>query len=522
VVALTLSLPIAHAAPGQVVTTNSGPVSGTVTSTDREFLGIPYAAPPVGTLRWKAPQSASSWTAPRSATAFGSTCPQISSPFGTASTNEDCLYVNVYTPPVGPLGGALRHDPVMVWIHPGAFQFGEGSGFNPRQLVSRNVVVVTFNYRLGVLGFLPHPALTAEGGGTSGNYGFQDQQAALRWVHDNIAQFGGDPSNVTIFGQSAGGLSVHAHMTAPASAGLFHKAIIQSGGFTLSQPSLASSEPAGVTFAQAVGCSSQDLACMRAVPVSQVLANQDSSLTAYIPRPDGVVLPATIGAAFASGQFSHVPVIEGSVHDEFTLFIATLFTFKNIPVTADSYPGLIAALLQLPAAAAQVVVPQVLAQYPLSNYTSPSLALAAIGTDSVFACNMIAATQLLAQYTPTWSYEFDDPNAPQYLLPAAGFPYGAFHGSELPYLFDVRQSVPTPPLTADQQTLSNDMVLQWSRFARNGNPNTLQTELWPRFSPPLTQRVELLVPPQEQAYTATNFANDHKCAFWQALANGGS
>jgi para-nitrobenzyl esterase len=507
---------------GQVVTTTSGPVSGTVAADGRKFLGIPYAAPPTGALRWKAPAAPQSWTTPRDATQFGATCPQANTPFGLASTNEDCLFLNVYTPPVGPLGGALRNDPVLVWLHPGAFQFGEGSDFDPKKLVGRNIVVVTLNYRLGALGFLAHPALTAEGSGSSGNYGVLDQQAALQWVKRNISKFGGNPSKVTIAGQSAGGVSVHAHMVSPGSAGLFQQAIAQSGAYALSLPTLAQAETQGSAYATAVGCATQDAACLRAVPVATLLANQSTSPSAYVPRVDGRVLPLSISAAFASGAFNRVNVLEGSTHDEFTLFIATLFTFNNIQVTAANYPALIAAVLQLPAAVAPQVVPLVMAQYPLANYPSGELALAAVGTDAAFSCPTSLATGLLTQYVPTWWYEFDDPDAPQIYLPPVPYPYGAYHTSELQYLFDVRKAVPAPALTAPQQQLSDAMILHWSNFARLGNPNTLQTSLWPRYQPPLTDRVQLLTPPQPQAYTATAFAADHKCAFWAQLSGGGS
>ncbi|MEY4578473.1 MAG: hypothetical protein RL701_3176 [Pseudomonadota bacterium] len=504
--------------PGVVVTTESGPVSGTVTTEGRKFLGIPYAAPPVGALRWKAPVAPQPWTTTRAATQLGSACPQVATPFGVASQNEDCLFINVYTPPVGKAGGALRNDPVIVWLHPGAFQYGFGGDFDPQKLVERNTVVVTLNYRLGALGFLAHPALTTEGSGRSGNYGFLDQQAALRWVERNIARFGGNPDKVTIAGESAGAVSVHTHLVAPTSAGLFDRAIAQSGAYALKLPTLTQAQTEGTAYAAAVGCSTGDLVCLRAVPVATLLANQSTSPSAYLPRVDGTTVPLSIDAAFATGQFSKVNVLEGSTHDEFTLFIATLFTLKGIPVTPASYPSLIAAVLQLPAPVAAQVVPLVVAQYPLANYATPELALAAVGTDAAFACNTAAAAQLLATQVPTWWYEFEDPDAPQLYLPPVTFPYGSYHGSEVQYLFGIAARVPAAPLTAAQLQLSDAMVRSWTNFARLGNPNTLQTNLWPRFEPPLTQRVQLLTPPTPQAYTATAFVADHKCDFWAQLS----
>ena len=497
---------------GQIVVTENGPVSGTVTADGRKFLGIPYAKAPTGALRWKAPAAPQNWTTTRPATQFGSTCPQAATPFGFPSTNEDCLFVNVYTPPV-----SLISNPVVVWIHPGAFQYGEGSGFDPKKLVAKGVVVVTLNYRLGALGWLAHPALTAEGGGSSGNYGFLDQQAALKWVKRNIIKFGGNPLKVTIAGESAGGLSVSTHMAAPSSAGLFQQAITQSGAYALALSTLATAETQGTAYASAVGCASGDLACLRAVPVATLLANQSPSPSAYLPRVDGKVLPKSIQAAFTAGTFNKVPVLQGSTHDEFTLFIATQFTLANVPVVPAGYPNYIAAILGLTPAAAQVVVPLVIQQYPLANYTSTELALAAIGTDAAFACNAALTATLLAPSVATYWYEFDDPDAPQVFLPPVPYDYGAYHGSELKYLFNVRETVPGT-FTPAQQQLSDAMVLNWSTFAKLGSPSGL---LWPRFAPPLSQRVQLLTPPLPQSYTATAFAADHKCSFWQQIAAAG-
>lgn len=449
--------------------TDRGPVQGLDTSSGREFLGIPYATPPVGGLRWQPPQDASPWRSPLDASHFGNHCAQVASPFGVASSTEDCLFLNVYTP-----GDALLGRPVMVYIHGGAFQTGESDDYDPRKLVRQGVVVVTINYRLGSLGFFANPTLTAESPeATSGNYGLIDQQAALRWVHRNIGAFGGDPGNVTLFGESAGGLSVHAHLASPRSHGLFERAIAESGAYALTQPTLAAAEAEGTAFATAVGCSGQDAACLRAVPVSTLLANQSLSPTAYLPNVDGTILPQSVGAAFSSGQFNRVPVIEGSNHDEFRLFVAYLFELPLGPVTAAQYPAYIAAVLGSAQAVALVE-----AQYPLSNYASPALALGAIGTDAAFSCNTLAVQKSLSQYVPTWAYEFDDANAPQRFLPPVSFPYGAYHSAELQYLFDLPITVPAPPLTAAQDRLSSAMVAYWTGFARLANPNSFETPLW--------------------------------------------
>jgi len=224
-------------------------------------------------------------------------------------------------------------------------------------------------------------------------------------------------------------------------------------------------------------------------------------------------LPVAIGTAFATGQFNKVPVIEGSNHDEFRLFVALLFELPFGPVTAAEYPAFVAAELGVPAQ----VVPVILAEYPLSNYASPGLALGAIGTDAAFACNTLEVQKLLSQYVPTWGYEFNDPNAPQRLLPPVSFPYGAYHTAELQYLFDLPITVPAPPLTAAQEHLSSDMVSYWTGFARGANPNSFATPLWQPQNAS-TDRIETLSAPTPQAYTTAAFAVDHKCAFWAALA----
>ena len=225
-------------ASGPVVGTSDGAVRGLANGGVDEFLGIPYAAPPVGALRWRSPQPAARWFGVRNATQFGPHCPQLASPFGQASTSENCLFLNVFT---SSRQSARRHNPVMVWIHGGALVTGESDDYLPTKLVQDGVTVVTINYRLGALGFLAHPAL-ADAKGQSGDYGLMDQQAALRWVKRNIASFGGDPRNVTIFGESAGGLSTLSQVASPQARGLFEKAIVESGSYNLTQASLSSAE----------------------------------------------------------------------------------------------------------------------------------------------------------------------------------------------------------------------------------------------------------------------------------------
>jgi para-nitrobenzyl esterase len=235
--------------PGLVVATAGGAVRGRAAAAGEEFLGIPYAAPPVGALRWQPPRPAAPWHGTHEATSYAPHCPQPPGSFGRASTSEDCLYLNVFTP----AGSRGRNLPVMVWVHGGSLRTGESDDYNPAGLVREGVVVVTINYRLGALGFLADSALASHPGGPSGNYGLMDQQAALRWVQRNIRGFGGDPGNVTLFGESAGGLSTLAQLVSPGARGLFQRAIVESGTYQLTQQSLATAEAAGKTFAAKAG-----------------------------------------------------------------------------------------------------------------------------------------------------------------------------------------------------------------------------------------------------------------------------
>jgi para-nitrobenzyl esterase len=507
----------ASAAPAHgdlIVATRDGAVLGKAAGTDDEFLGIPYAAPPVGALRWRPPRPPAPWRGVRDATQFAPHCPQPATPFGVASTSEDCLYLNVFTPAGGHgqhLSRSRGRDgglPVMVWIHGGALVTGESDDYDPAALAGRGAIVVTINYRLGALGFLADAALAGRPGGPAGNYGLEDQQAALRWVQANIGRFGGDRHNVTIFGESAGGLSVLSQLASPGARGLFSRAIVESGAYNLTQAPLATAEAAGQAFAAEVGCAdptaAQTAACLRATPVSTILANENTG--GYTPDIDGHVLTQSLGPAFASGQFARVPVLIGTNHDEWRLFVAEAQLEGGPPVTAANYQAEISATLGVPAAVAAVIA----AQYPVSAYPSPSVALGAVGTDAIFACPSLTASLSISRFVPTYAYEFNDENAPELFLPPVSFPYGAAHASELQYLFKLRTAI-TMPLTPAQQQLAGAMQGYWTSFAKRGAPATSGQPSWPRFGA-VSQQVQSLVAPRPQ--TETGFAAEHHCAFW--------
>ena len=267
--------PSADSGAAAIVTINDGVVRAAAVPGGYSFRGLPYAAPPTGNLRWRPPQPLAGWQGVRDATRFRLSCPQPQNPALTGPTSEDCLYLNVYRPTLGSSdGGGL---PVLVWIHGGRFTLGAGRDYDGTKLAAEGVVVVTINDRLGALGFLAHPALASRPGGPSGNYGLMDQQAALRWVQNNIRRFGGDPDNVTIAGQSSGGLSALAHMVSRDSRGLFHRAIVQSGSFALTQQSLAAAEADGEAFAAKAGCPDQTADSLRRLPVTDLVSNFPSA-----------------------------------------------------------------------------------------------------------------------------------------------------------------------------------------------------------------------------------------------------
>ena len=495
-----------QAAGSRTVATADGLVRGTTSGALREFLGIPYAAPPVGSLRWQPPAPVAPWPGVREATAFAPHCPQQASDFGIASTSENCLYLNVFAP----AGSAGKQLPVMVWLHGGSLVYGESDDYNPASLVSQGVIVVTLNYRIGALGFLADSALAGKPGGATGDYGLMDQQAALRWVQRNIGGFGGDSRRVTLFGESAGGLSVLSQLTSPGARGLFSAAIVESGTYALTEQTEATAESSGAAFAAKVGCtptgdSATGAACLRALPVQTIIDNEN---LIYDPDIDGKVLSQSVGTALRAGDFSRVPVVIGTNHDEWRLFVA-IDTLIGSPATAANYQSMIASTLGVAGTEAATIA----ARYPLSAYASPSVALGAVGTDAIFACPALTAEDSLARYVPTYAYEFNDENAPERYLPPAGFPYGAAHESEVQYLFDLRNTPQPGVLSSAQQSLAAVMRQDWTQFAKTGTPT--RPGGWPGFSlaAPLTLS---LVPPQPRV--EAGYGAEHQCGFWTTVA----
>ncbi|MFE2146771.1 carboxylesterase/lipase family protein [Streptomyces sp. NPDC059456] len=499
----------APAADRPVVETDRGPVRGTAHGTYRTFEGIPYAAPPTGPLRWRLPRPAARWTAVRDAGAPGARCVQLP-PIGPGGPggSEDCLYLNVTAP-----AGSGTGRPVMVWFHGGGFANGAGDLYRPQRLAVRGgAVVVTVNYRLGIFGLFGHPAL----GGAPG-FAVADQQAALRWVRSNAARFGGDPSDVTLFGESAGGLSVCAHLVSPASGGLFRRAVLQSGSCSTTMPprsllpAMGRYEPFvseqrtvadGVAAAAGLGCDRPEpgavLDCLRgkdAATLATPELMQRFSLVSYGNR----LLPEEPRRALEGGRFHRVPVIEGVNRDEMRIFLAQGLAASPVPDEA-------AYRARVERSFGAAAVPGVLSRYPVAAYPTPALAWAAALSDTSFICPALRDGRALARYVPVHAYRFSDRDAPNFtgLPEVAGFPYGASHGFELPYLFTMDAA-----LTAPQRALSDRMTGYWTEFARTGS----LPAAWPAFG---SAGSVLSFAPGADGTHVVDGPAEHHCAFWDA------
>lgn len=499
------------------VITSSGPVVGFENGALNWFLGIPYAAPPIGELRWRPPQAPQKWLEPYEATAFSDWCMQVApAGFSKPSLKEDCLYLNVMTPRDALLQKKKRA--VMVWIHGGGLRQGRANDYDPTPLVEKgDVIFVSFNYRLNILGFLTHPALSNEGKSTANgfaNYGLMDQQFALTWVRENIEAFGGDPNNITLFGESSGGANVFNHLVSPKSKNLFHKAIIESGSlwygdfapFYNGLP-LEEAEQAGKNAAAILGCpDSTDGECLRKVSIEQ-LADVLGKVPTY---SFGVVLDGTLMTkpaidAVLSGDFKQVPIINGSNHDEWTWVEGLSEAAVGRPLTAHEIEGQLKNTFGEHAA-------KVVSHYPVSNFNnSAGAASARAVTDGLFICPMLALNSTLARYTQVWGFEFNDLHAP-YPFKEASFPYGAAHTLEMRYIFKNYTGAvgELKPLSPDQQALSNAMVSYWTTFARTGTPNSDNTREWPALNNKETYLS--LLPPQSELISLAEIDSEHQCS----------
>ena len=491
-----------------MITTDKGPVQGSVIGQTRAFLGIPYAAAPTGPLRWKPPQPPAAWTTTRDATQTGPYCPQLEN-LGTspmAGTSEDCLSLNVWTP----LAVSSAGRPVMVWIHGGGFTLGSGSdpGFDGQSLSeATGAVIVTLNYRLAALGWLAHAALDAEDPAhpASGNYGFMDQRLALQWVKTNVQAFGGNPANVTLFGESAGGISTCLHLVSPKSQGLYHQAIIESGPCGIANSTKAAQEAQGVQFATALGCTdpSTVLTCMRSKTPDQVVTAlpDKTGLIAgpgatWFPYADGVELPDQPQKLLDQGSFAKVPVLMGTNKNEGTLFFAL-----GVMVPDDaSYKALMDSIFSGQGAA-------IVAEYPSASFASPQAAAAEAFGDGAFVCATRRTVRALTQGgTSAWLYQFVH-------APTTGLftTIGVFHSSELPYIWG--NPYLGIMLDTDELTLSAAMRGFWSSMAKSGSPGTQEKLAWPAYTTATDANIVLDV--QLSTEMALKKA---QCEFWDGIS----
>jgi para-nitrobenzyl esterase len=492
-----------------VTCTDLGAVRGSIEGGTLAFKGIPYAKPPVGDLRWRAPQPAEPWTGTRDASHFAAMCPQIIGKQVVGS--EDCLYVNVSRPlqkPAHPL-------PVMVWLHGGGNQSYSGAGsngfggvvYNGEKLVPQGIVFVSYNLRLGALGFLAHPALDAERPEKiSGNYGSQDQIAMLQWVHRNIAAFGGDPSRVFLFGTSAGGGNICALLTSPMTKGLIHGVSMQSSVPTGCEiPTLADVERhTGSAVVAKLGCDgSGDVAgCLRAKSMLEVVSAVPGGPFTVFPRVygpnmDGHVFPDQPLALIKQRKYPAMPVIIGNTAGETMHFIDAVG-----PVTDESsFAAAIAKVF------GQAQTERIVAEYPLNTYVTPRAAFVKLTTDGEFTCQSrrVARTFASVQDAPVFRYRFSHTleNDPEQRA------LGPVHTAEHPFLFNWQGSYRP---TATDLEIQRHMVGYWTRMAKTGNPNGPKDPAWPAVSP------------QNEAYleigantAATNGPADAHCDFWDTV-----
>jgi para-nitrobenzyl esterase len=462
---------------------DSGPISGSIENGIWTYKGIPYAAPPVGELRWKEPQPVEPWQDVKACTSFGPSCPQGAPVIPALSkeindvgpTSEDCLYLNVWTPAQTP-GERL---PVMVWIHGGGFTSGSAYQiiYDGHNLARKGVMLVTINYRLGALGFMAHAALSHESpNDVSGNYGLLDQIAALQWVQRNADVFGGDPGNVTVFGESAGGASVCDLMASSLTGGLFQKAIVESGGFldmglpaNPSGGTLSAAEQTGAKMAQALGCdtASDVIACMRAKTADEILQAQEQQNSlietgVWSPVVDGYVLSDKAQNIFAAGRQQKVPLLIGTNANEAAVLA------RNI--TDDQYRTLLAYVYGSKA-------DQIASLYPVQAPGTATASFIKLLTEMGFAApSKFAAASMANVEEPSYLYKFTmtpgDPRIAQ---------LGAFHGLEIIYVFGNLDKVSMQNVRAEDKALSETMMGYWVNFASNGDPNGSALPGWPAY-----------------------------------------
>jgi para-nitrobenzyl esterase len=483
-----------------VVRTTAGLVRGEVTAEGRQFLGIPYAEPPVGELRWREPRAVRPWHGVRTAQDFGNKCAQTSSwdpGYEQPAYTEDCLDLNVYVPQ-----GAGRKA-VLVWFHGGGLTAGAGQDVVPDTFARRTgTVVVTINYRLGAMGFLATAGLDGETrDGVSGNFGMLDQQAALHWVRANIGRFGGDPGRVTVAGESAGGRSVCTQLASPTAKGLFRAGIVQSGAYDdCGARTHETAVREGAAFARRLGC--ETVACLRGKSAAEVLAAQGEF--DWLPVTGGRFLPRQPSAALAEGAAARVPVMNGANQDEGLLFAFAQFDGAGEPLTAERYPAVMRGAFG----------EEALARYPLADHPSPTIAFGTALGDMLFACPALRLDGVLAGHGRVYMYEFADRTSPPFAsLRNLGtdFDFGATHVNEVQYLF--KHFGLESPLDAEQRVLAGQMTEYWGSFVRDGVPRAAGQPVMPGTP---GQVLSLRTASAGGNALSTTVHREHQCNLWDS------
>jgi len=467
--ALALSKPML--ADPLKVKTEQGKVHGKTINEGKvnAFLGLPYAAPPAGDLRWKAPQPPATWKGERDATTFGAHCAQgkvfDDMVFQDAAPSEDCLFANVYAPADANPKSKL---PVMFWIHGGGYSGGGSS--EPRHngdfLPLKGVVLVTINYRLGVFGFLATADMAKEANGAAGNFGLLDSVAALRWVKQNIAEFGGDPDNVTIFGESAGSFAVSTLMASPVAKGLFAKAIGESGAAfssTLAYEPLEAREKADGDWVASLGVKS--LQELRALPTDKILDAVKSKKGGFPPVIDGVLLTEPVDKTYADGHQAHVPLLAGWNSDE-----GSFMAMRGM--TAPQWKGMAAGIFKEKA-------DEFLKLYPGETDAQALRAAVDYGSDAFIAFSTwkwLEAHRKTGD-APVYRYHFELAALPSKYHPGTF----AFHSDDIEYVFGTLDTRPGQTVRPEDRTLSDQMMTYWTNFAKTGDPNGAGLPAWPKY-----------------------------------------
>lgn len=516
--------------PGPVASIENGAVRGVDDGETESFRGLPYAAAPVGDLRWKRAEPAANWSGVRDATRFASKCIQESWTFPVRIVgSEDCLYLNVTRPKQ-----AAAKLPVLVWFHGGGWVGGSSQDIDGRLLAEQGLIVVSVNYRLGALGFYASSDLDQEyGDGVSGNLAQRDQQFALRWVQRNIAALGGDPRRVTISGQSAGSLSNWIHLVSPGADGLFIQMIGESPVVSLRPEAklddargvggtrtLAEEEAQGASahLAERLGCANaaNRLACLRAIPAADVVTALKPGVAGWGvgwgPVVDGSFLPDAVPTLFREGKYKRYPILTGGNLGENSSFSQRKMLFGDPFMTAEAYTQTV---LALPRGA------DILARYPAAKFRSPEDAYNVMRADARVCINIDTA-QVLSKFSPFYVYQFEDPHPPATIydvtLPDA-VPARSYHTAEIPFVFGrgypSEQHPGVPPFTEAQRRLASAMQRDWAAFVKTGKPGSASG--WRPYDQ--SSAFQHLVPGGGRPIAGADLGVQHDCAFWTKALN---